>query len=91
MIINPKSNFAGVDVNQYKFVTNSTPLTFTGSQYVELSYGTKTIKTVKTNNYEMLFETVDAVGLTQITQLKFFEISLWGNPKFRRTIFCVFW
>ena len=30
-------------------------------------------------------------GLTQITQLKFFEISLWGNPKFRRTIFCVFW
>ena len=62
VIINPKSNFAGVDVNQYKFVTNSTPLTFTGSQYVELSYGTKTIKTVKTNNYEMLFETVDAVG-----------------------------
>ena len=31
------------------------------------------------------------VSLTQITQLKFFEISLWGNPKFRRTIFCVFW
>lgn len=31
------------------------------------------------------------IGLTQITQLKFFEISLWGNPKFRRTIFCVFW
>lgn len=30
-------------------------------------------------------------NLTQITQLKFFEISLWGNPKFRRTIFCVFW
>ena len=30
-------------------------------------------------------------SLTQITQLKFFEISLWGNPKFRRTIFCVFW
>ena len=29
--------------------------------------------------------------LTQITQLKFFEISLWGKPKFRRTIFCVFW
>ena len=30
-------------------------------------------------------------ALSQITQLKFFEISLWGNPKFRRTIFCVFW
>lgn len=62
VIINPKSNFDAVDVNQYKFVTNSTPLTFTGSQYVELSYGTKTIKTASTNNYEMLFETVDAVG-----------------------------
>ena len=62
VIINPKSNFDEVDVNQYKFVTNSTPLTFTGSQYVELSYGTKTIKTASTNNYEMLFETVDAVG-----------------------------
>ena len=37
-------------------------------------------------------EKVDEIlGLTQITQLKFFEISLWGNPKFRRTIFCVFW
>ena len=43
-------------------MTNSAPLTFTGSQYVELSYGTKTIKTVNTNNYQMLFETVDAVG-----------------------------
>ena len=34
---------------------------------------------------------IKAAELTQITQLKFFEISLWGNPKFRRTIFCVFW
>jgi len=62
VIINPKSNFAGIDVNQYKFVTNSTPLTFTGSQYVELSYGIKTIKTPSTNNYQMLFVTVDAIG-----------------------------
>ena len=34
---------------------------------------------------------IERDDLTQITQLKFFEISLWGNPKFRRTIFCVFW
>ena len=34
---------------------------------------------------------IELSNLTQITQLKFFEISLWGNPKFRRTIFCVFW
>ena len=37
------------------------------------------------------FMNEEALKLTQITQLKFFEISLWGNPKFRRTIFCVFW
>ena len=37
------------------------------------------------------FTVEEVVDLTQITQLKFFEISLWGNPKFRRTIFCVFW
>ena len=34
---------------------------------------------------------IELSNLTQITQLKFFEISLWGNLKFRRTIFCVFW
>ncbi|WDT67594.1 endonuclease [Cloacibacterium sp. TD35] len=62
VVINPKSNFSGIDINQFKFVTNAPPLTYTGSQYVELSYGIKTIKTVSTNNYEMLFETVDVVG-----------------------------
>ncbi len=40
---------------------------------------------------ERLVEDLAPKYLTQITQLKFFEISLWGNPKFRRTIFCVFW
>ena len=40
------------------------------------------------NNNQMV---LDIHSSTQITQLKFFEISLWGNPKFRRTIFCVFW
>ena len=40
-----------------------------------------------------VYDNTEVAGLflTQITQLKFFEISLWGNPKFRRTIFCVFW
>ena len=40
---------------------------------------------------ETTLDWMDEPALTQITQLKFFEISLWGNPKFRRTIFCVFW
>ena len=45
----------------------------------------------KENNYLEINIINTGYGLTQITQLKFFEISLWGNPKFRRTIFCVFW
>ena len=39
----------------------------------------------------VIHQSPQIIVLTQITQLKFFEISLWGNPKFRRTIFCVFW
>ena len=50
---------------------------------------------LKINNGSNAYYDLQAVtgnpDLTQITQLKFFEISLWGNPKFRRTIFCVFW
>ena len=79
VIINPKSNFSNFSPSQAKFVTNSTPLTFTGSQYVELSYGTKTIKTVSTNNYEMIFETVDAVGVKDTTNANG-NISLYRNP-----------
>lgn len=67
VIINPKSNFTNYSINSAKFVTNSTPMTFTGSQYVEISYGKKTIKTVSTNNYETIFETVDAVGTKNIS------------------------
>lgn len=67
VIINPKSTFATYSPSQANFITNSTPLTFTGSQYVELSYGVKTIKTVSTNNYEMIFNTVDAVGAKDIS------------------------
>lgn len=47
-------------------------------------------KTAKRRIAMELRDMITAI-LTQITQLKFFEISLWGNPKFRRTIFCVFW
>lgn len=48
-------------------------------------------KFMKTKKGIENFEMSEPEYLTQITQLKFFEISLWGNPKFRRTIFCVFW
>ena len=60
--------------------------TFKGSLPNELFKPTK-----KLAANQGLYNGFLAAGLTQITQLKFFEISLWGNPKFRRTIFCVFW
>ena len=49
------------------------------------------IRAVKIMKQTAIPEGIFKLRLTQITQLKFFEISLWGNPKFRRTIFCVFW
>ena len=67
VIINPKSNFSNYSPTQSKFATNSTPMTFTGTQYVELSYGTKYLKTVSTNNYDMSFVTVDAVGTKDVS------------------------
>lgn len=78
VIIHPKSNFTGFSPVQARFVTNSTPLTFTGSQYIELSYGTKYLKTVSTNNYEMAYTTVDAVGY-KVGSDTFGNMSLYRN------------
>lgn len=63
VVIDPSAKFSNYSPSQAKFVTNSDALTYTGSQYVELSYGVKYLKTVSTNNYDMSFVTVDAVGL----------------------------
>lgn len=63
VIVNPKSTFTDFAVAQGDFVTNATPMTFTGTQYVELSYGKKYLKTASTNNYDMAYTTVDAVGM----------------------------
>lgn len=63
VLIDPSANFSNYSPSQARFVTNSSALTFTGSQYVELSYGVKYLKTVSTNNYDMSFTTVDAVGI----------------------------
>ncbi len=48
VILNPNSSFTCYTNEQAKFVTASTPLTFTGSQYIELAYKG--------------FGTVDAIG-----------------------------
>ena len=75
--------FAAVLVSVVAFAQNQ-------FQWKEASSGGYTYKYVTNDPAKARFYTLKN-GLTQITQLKFFEISLWGNPKFRRTIFCVFW
>ena len=54
-------------------------------------HASKLVRGIAVNVYQFNTQFQKLIDLTQITQLKFFEISLWGNPKFRRTIFCVFW
>jgi len=67
VIVNAKSSFPDFPVSQGDFITNSTPMTFTGTQYIELSYGKKYLKTQSTNNYAMGYTSVDAVGFKDIS------------------------
>ena len=47
-----------------KFVTNSPVLTFSGSQYIELTYGTKYLQNSNTNNYDGF---CPSIGLPSVT------------------------
>lgn len=78
VVIDPTANFSNFSPSQAKFVTNSSALTFTGSQYVELSYGVKYLKTISTNNYDMSFTTVDAIGFKNATNTND-NVSLYRN------------
>lgn len=62
VIISPFANFPNYTVAEADFVTAAPPLTYTGTQYVELAYATKYLKTVSTNNHDIYYTTVDAVG-----------------------------
>ena len=62
VIIRPDAALSSFPVNNGDFITNSPPMTFSGSNYVEIAYGVKYLKTASTNNYDMSFVTVDAVG-----------------------------
>lgn len=66
VVVHPKSSFSNYSINQAEFITNSSPLAYSGSQYVELSYGTKYLKTISTNNYEMAYAPIDVVGVKDI-------------------------
>lgn len=50
VVINPYSNLTCYTLDQAKFVTASTPLTFTGSQYLELAYKGSPIDAVGTKS-----------------------------------------
>ena len=78
VIINPNSTLSSYNVSQAKFVTNSPVLTFSGSQYIELTYGTKYLQNSNTNNYDMDFETVDSIGLPSVSNTNS-NISLYRN------------
>ena len=67
VIISPFANFPNYTVADANYVTSAPPLTYTGTQYIELSYATKYLKTVSTNNYDLSFSTVDAVGFKDVS------------------------
>ncbi len=78
VIVNPYATLSNYSISQADFITNSPPLTYTGNQYVELAYGKKYLKTVSTNNYDMGFETVDGVGLPDVSNSNG-NVSLYRN------------
>ena len=78
VIVNTKSSFPDFPVSKGDFITNAPPLTFTGYQYIELAYGKKYLKTVSTNNYDMSYTTVDAVGIKNETNANYNK-SLYRN------------
>ena len=78
VIINPYANFPNYTVAESNFVTAAPPLTYTGTQYIELSYATKYLKTVSTNNYDLSYTTVDAVGFKDTTNT-LGNVSLYRN------------
>lgn len=46
VVINPNANFSCFDISNAGFVTASPPMTFTGTQYVDLSYKSATVDAV---------------------------------------------
>lgn len=78
VIIHPSATLSNYNVSQAKFITNSPALTFAGTQYVELAHGTKYLINSNTNNYGMNFETIDAVGLQEVSN-PYGNMSLYRN------------
>ncbi|MDR2207297.1 MAG: endonuclease [Flavobacteriaceae bacterium] len=62
VIINLESAFPNFNVSNGDFITNAPSMTFSGTHYIELAYGTKYLDP-STNNYKMSYTTVDGVGI----------------------------
>ena len=104
LILNTRTDekaYSDSDGNFMISAKNNDALRFVKQKYDRITYSVKpedfknsikiTLMKSVVEIEEVEIKTKLTGNLTQITQLKFFEISLWGNPKFRRTIFCVFW
>ncbi len=78
VIINPNASFTSYVVNAADAVTSAPPLTFSGSHYIELAHVTKYLKTASTNNYDLAYTTVDAVGFKD-TSNSLNNMSLYRN------------
>lgn len=70
VVINPNANFNCFDISNAKFVSNAPALTFTGTNYVELSYKSTTIDAIgskgvdNTNANKSLYRNVTVIDPT---------------------------
>lgn len=80
VVINPNANFGCFDVSNAKFVTASPALTFTGSNYVELSFKSTTIDAIgakgvdNTNANKSLYRKLDVINPTST-----FDLAEWTS------------
>lgn len=78
VVVHPNSKFSNYPIRKADFVTNAPPMTFSGTQYIELAYGKKYLKTESTQNYAMSYTTVDAVGVRDMLNANS-DVSLYRN------------
>lgn len=78
VVIHPNATISGYSISQAKFITNSPLMSFSGTQYIELSYGNKYLSNSNTNNYEIDFQPVDVIGVQDVSN-SYSNISLYRN------------
>lgn len=84
VLLNPNANFSCINNDQARFVTAAPQLSFSGSQYVELRYGSETVDAIGTkdiNNFAVLGN-ISLYRSSAITEPNsIFNLSEWlSNP-----------